>query len=65
MLRNICLAGVDKFNDFADIHLTVVEEEPDDRQPRHVTEHSESIRDMLEQLDWEVPWHIEHSTTIE
>lgn len=64
MFRDVCLAGVDQLHDFADIQFAVIEKKADDREPRRVTEYAEAIRDMFEQLDWEVSWHEQHYTTI-
>ena len=48
VLRDIGLTRVETVDDLADVEFAFVEQDPDDRKPRSVTEHAKAVSYMFE-----------------
>jgi hypothetical protein len=57
VLANVRLAGIEPLNELPDVQLPLCQQDPQDRETGAVTEDTEALGDVFEEVDREVVCH--------
>lgn len=65
VLGDVGLAGAEGIDDFADVHLALLQEDAEDGETRGIAKHAEAFGDVFEEMSGNGLGHVGHCMTVE